>query len=151
MGFVCYFVSPSDPKESLTVLITLVAVEGTKRCCRSERAVDLATFPLSFNSYQLSKVRSRYFVVTIILKGCARGVKSVWASFRHSDMVAVPIIKESALAYFFTTGTRSDLKGLYCFRLARVGCSNFPAGRGSCGYSPCCTESAKWQMCVVHP
>ena len=108
-------------------------------------------FSLSNRAYQVSEIRSRYFVAMMISKGCARGGKSVSTSFRHSDFVTVSIINESALDSFFTTGTYSKLRELYCFRFARVGCSNLPAGRGSCGYSPSFNESSNWQMCVEHP
>ena len=108
-------------------------------------------FSLSNRAHQVSEIRSRYFVAMMISKGCARGGKSVSTSFRHSDFVTVSIINESALDSFFTTGTCSKLRELYCFRFARVGCSNLPAGRGSCGYTPSFNESSKWQMCVEHP
>ena len=44
MSPVRVFLSPSDPNESLTVLVPSLQIEGTERCCRSARAVDLATF-----------------------------------------------------------------------------------------------------------
>ena len=117
MSSVPFFVSPSNPKESLTVLNTLVAVDGNKRCCRSARAEDLAAVPLFNHTYQLSKVRWRYFLATIISKGCARCGKYISISFRHSDLDTAPIIKESALAYVSNTALARTSGGYIVFVL----------------------------------